>query len=199
MYLIQRCFHSFPRLGSTCSCPLSCVVWLRLIQYKRAATGGLMFCMQSGEVWHITLYAVFWQLVMTTEVLSAWSILLQRKQEYISYNICSIHGRNYPKCTHTWQNILSHTQTLRHVDTCLSPMFLCTVPSRYSDVYVWRSWCSHGPHRLSLALISSRTWPLALPLRSTLTWGVKRIHESLRAPNWSNWPSGPFYFFSKQL
>lgn len=40
-----------------------------------------------------------------------------------------------------------------------------------------------APCRLSLALISSGYWPLVLLLRSTLTWGVKRIHESLKTPN----------------
>lgn len=51
-----------------------------------------------------------------------------------------------------------------------------------ADVHVGCSWRSHGSHRLSLALISSGGRPLALPLRSTLTWGVKRTHESLKDP-----------------
>lgn len=47
--------------------------------------------------------------------------------------------------------------------------FLFASLSRYLCMCMCGGMCSHGPCRLSLALISSRTWPLALLLRSALT------------------------------
>lgn len=53
---------------------------------------------------------------------------------------------------------------------------------RHLLVRVFRHECLevHVPMTLSLALISSRTWPPALLRRSTLTWEVKRLYESRR-------------------